>query len=141
MQLHPVHSPADLLFDSATFTVMLEPASGWLHVVWRGEHTAATSVANCGLILQFVQQTNCTKILNDSSEVLDGWYAATQWVGADFFRQLVNAGVQAIAWINAMDWPARTCIQTAVNHAPHPLVNTFEFDDEAGARAWLQRLP
>ncbi|SNR83106.1 MULTISPECIES: STAS/SEC14 domain-containing protein [Hymenobacter] len=126
-----------LLFDTPGFTVTHDCRHKLLHVTWRGTYTAASAITHCYLLLDFVRTTCSTKIFNDSAEVFDGWQEASQWVGKDFFQILGQAGVEAIAWVTAMDWPARTCIELAMNHAQALPVATFEFDQEQAARSWL----
>lgn len=128
------------LVDTPTLSICYDKKNDWLQAEWRGFHDNESVRVGCHMLLQYVEQFGCTKILNDSSEVLDGWQESTQWIGQEFFCRLHQAGVRAIAWVTAMDWPARTCVAATVQHAVQPAVATFEFDALPAAQKWLQEV-
>lgn len=124
-----------ILLNTPNFTVSHDESEHLLYVTWRGQYDAVAAVTGCMLVLRHVQQTGATKVLNDSAMVLDGWNEVARWVGEDFFVQLANNGVKAIAWVKAEDWPAQTAINTAMNYVSEPLVDIF--DDTVAACRWL----
>lgn len=126
------------LVDTPTFAIAHDRERNCLYVTWEGAHDAASSKANCDMILRYVLQTQVPHILNDSSLVLDGWREVTGWLGQAFFPALADEGVQAVAWVKARDWPARLIIEEALRHTKRPLIDTFENTYEA--YQWLGAL-
>ncbi|UOG72743.1 hypothetical protein MTX78_11460 [Hymenobacter tibetensis] len=123
------------LFDTPGLTIIHDPANKWLFATWRGEHDETSSMAGCAMILNKVRLTHCTAILNDSSQVLDGWSEIVRWIALEFFHALADSGVVAIAWVTAKDWPARTDIERVLLYTTRPLVDTFS--ETESAYSWL----
>ena len=127
-----------LLVDTPGFMIAHDRQRPCLYVTWEGLHSPASTKANCALILHQVVQKRVPHVLNDSSQVLDGWNEVTSWLGHAFFPALAEQGVQAVAWVKARDWPARFAIEEALRHTKCPLVDTFE--DTYEAYEWLGAL-
>jgi len=123
------------LFDNPGLTIMHDPATNWLHAMWRGMHDEDSAMAGCATILNKVRLTHCAKILNDSSLALNGWSELTRWIGQEFFQVLADDGVVAIAWVTAKNWRAQTDINRIMAYTTRPLVDTF--DDIESAHSWL----
>ncbi|WP_375436167.1 hypothetical protein [uncultured Hymenobacter sp.] len=123
------------LFDIPGLTIAHDPAKNWLHVTWRGEHNEESSVAGCAMILNKVRQTQSAAILNDSSQSFDGWGEIVRWIAQEFFHALADNGVEAIAWVNSHNWPARVDTERVLSYTTRPLVDTFE--DAESAYSWL----
>ena len=117
---------------------MYDLVNKWLYVTWRGEHDEKSSLAGCVTVLNKVRQTKITRILNDSSQVLDGWSELVRWIGQEFFQVLADEGVVAIAWVTAHDWPARADIDKVIGFTTRPLVDIFE--DVESAYNWLRAM-
>lgn len=126
-----------LLFSSTALVVQYDAQHQWLYAQWYGHHDDASVRAGCAKLLALVQQTGSTRLLNDSSEAFGEWYAAAEWIGTEFLAQLHQAGVRAIAWINAMDWPTRSCVASSLQRTDLSLATMFEFDQKEEALAWL----
>lgn len=129
-----------LLFDSPLFTLYHNQKHGWLQLEWRGLHTQQSVEEYCAMVLEAVQTTQSRKLLNDASEILDGWADISPWLGQELLPQLASAGVEFMALLNAMDWPARLCLQAMLLHTTRPNVRLFEFDEQMAARQWLDTL-
>lgn len=127
------------LFEKPGITIMYDIVTKWLYVTWRGEHDDQSSLAGCVTILNKIRQTKSNKILNDSSQVLDGWSEVVRWIGQEFFQALADEGVVAIAWVTAHDWPARADINKVIGYTTRPIVDTFE--DIESAYNWLRAVP
>lgn len=129
-----------MLLDTPTLTIEYNSRKHLLRVHWIGHHDAHSVPQDCLKMLGYVQQTRCTRILNDSSEAFGEWLPAAEWIGKDFIPQLAGAGVQALAWVNAMDWPSRHAVARSVQHARGLLIQTFDFDEREAAARWLDGL-
>ncbi|UOR05965.1 hypothetical protein MUN82_02410 [Hymenobacter aerilatus] len=126
------------LLETPDFAISHDAAHHWLYVAWRGEYNAVAAITGCLLILRHIEATRAQKILNDSSQMLDGWNEVTRWVGEEFFQQLASQGVAAVAWVKAHDWPAQAAIDKAMQYVTQPLVDTF--DDTVTAYRWLDNI-
>ena len=126
------------LFDIPGLTIAHDPINKWLHVTWRGEHNKESAMAGCAMILNKVRQTKSKAILNDSSQVLDGWSEVVQWIGQDFFQALADNSIEAIAWVSPLDWPVRLDIERVLSYTTRPLVDTF--DEVESAYSWLRTI-
>ena len=131
-----IHSPR-ILFDTASLTILYDHRNEWVHAQWHGHQDDASARSGCAQLLAMVRQTGSTRIFNDSSEAFGEWYQAAEWIGQEFMVQLHEAGVRAIAWVNAMDWPTRSCVASTLRHTDRPLTAAFEFDEKEAAMAWL----
>lgn len=127
------------LVETPAFSVAHDAALRCLYVAWRGHHAPADTVAHYLQVLHHVRRTRACRLLNDSSECLDGWGLVARWVGGDYFAALADEGVGAIAWVKSRDWPARAAIDRAMQFAVRPLVDTFAHTSEA--YAWLRAVP
>ncbi|RSK29612.1 SpoIIAA family protein [Hymenobacter metallilatus] len=130
-----------MLLDTPSLTIRFEPQENWLWVHWRGAHDAASVFQDCNRLLECAQQCGCTKILNDSSEAYGEWWQAAEWIGQEFLPQLASAGVQAVAWVNAMDWPSRHAVASTMQYARGLTIRTFDFDELEAAQQWLYTVP
>ncbi|MET4105299.1 hypothetical protein [Hymenobacter sp. UYP22] len=129
-----------MLLDTPTLTIEYSPGNQLLRVHWIGHHTTQSVYHDCLKMLGYVQQTRCTKILNDSSEAFGEWLDLAEWIGKEFIPQLADSGVLALAWVNAMDWPSRHAVARSVQHARGLLIHTFDFDEREAAARWLDSL-
>ena len=123
------------MFDIPGLTIAHDPVNQWLHVTWRGKHNEEASVAGCAMVLNKARQTKSKAILNDSSQALDGWSEVVRWIAQEFFHALADSGIEAIAWVNSHDWPARMDAERVLSYTTRPLVDTF--DDAESAYSWL----
>jgi hypothetical protein len=127
------------LLDTPSFTIEYDPAQRCLCTTWRGTHDAVAALVHCNSLLDYVRHTRAHWLLNDSSQSLDGWQEVAQWLGLNYFPRLAEAGIRAVAWVNARDWPARAHMAEMLRLVERPLLDTF--DDVEGAYGWLQTLP
>lgn len=127
------------LVERPGFTISHDSEHCWLYVTWQGQHGNQSSRACCAAILDQVRATGSPKILNDGSLDLDGWSALTHWIGQDFFEQLADNGVVALAWVMPLNLRAHADANRVLAIATRPIVNTFE--DLEGAYAWLIKSP
>ncbi|WBA42413.1 STAS/SEC14 domain-containing protein [Hymenobacter canadensis] len=113
------------------------PKHHYLLAEWRGQHDSESVRLGCQRLLQEVYNTGSTHLLNDSSEAFGEWKEIAIWIGSVFVPQLQHAGMEAIAWVNAMDWPARSCVASSLQYTSQPFVASFDFDQMEEAQHWL----
>ena len=127
------------LSERPGFTILYDPDHRWLYVTWQGQRSNQSARACCRELLTQVRATGTARILNDGSLDLDGWSDLVEWLGEDFFNQLADAGVVAIAWVLPRNLRALTDAHKVMTLVTRPLVNTFT--DMEGAHSWLVRTP
>lgn len=125
------------LYDTSPLTISYDAANSWLFVEWKGAHDAQSSRAGGELILQYLQQYPCRKMLNDNSQVTSDWELGARWVGSEYYQQLARQGIRHVAWVCPPYWPARKSMETAMRFVTSPTV--LLFDDIAAAYTWLLR--
>ncbi|MCA8829742.1 SpoIIAA family protein [Hymenobacter pini] len=130
-----------MLLDTPSLTIQYNAQEEMLVVHWIGPHDAESVRQDCGRMLESVRRTGCRKILNDSSEAFGEWWPLAAWIGQEFLPELSTTGVQALAWVNSMDWPSRFGVATTMLHARGPQIRIFDFDQQEEARQWLLTLP
>lgn len=128
-----------VLSETADFTLAHDLQNDWLFIRWRGMQQRKSIVAGCKIILAHIKRTGSLKILNDSTQDEDGWGQLTDWLSADFFRQLADSGVQAVAWVLPTNLRARMDVQKVVAAIDRPLTDVFT--DTESAYSWLARMP
>jgi len=82
----------------------------------------------------FKEKTNCSKILNDNTEVTGPWQDAAEWTANVWFPSMASAGLKHFAWIFSDNIFAEL---SAKNAKPDgEIVTTFKSKHEA--ITWLE---
>ncbi|KUG09963.1 hypothetical protein [Solirubrum puertoriconensis] len=148
------------LHESPGITISHDKQNCWLYMQWLGNQNAESIREGCLLLLHYLHETKCVKLLNDDTHVTIAaqpsgtalnWQAeevplegSAAWVGSSFYTMLADAGLQYIAWVNAPSVLNRRTADLALAVSEtvqlsdnRPLVATF--DDLASAYEWLQK--
>lgn len=126
-----------ILVDSASLMIHHCPERHYLQARWLGHHDSESAHRGCQQLLRMVYQTGSLLLLNDSSEAFGEWQEVSTWIGAIFVPQLQEAGIESVAWVNAMDGPARSCVASSLYYIERPFVACFDFDQVEEAQSWL----
>ncbi|RSK29794.1 hypothetical protein [Hymenobacter metallilatus] len=125
------------LYDTSSLSIAYDPTHAWLYVEWKGAHNAHSARAGGELVLDYLQQRPCHKMLNDNSQVTSDWEQGARWVGTEYYQRLAQQGMHTVAWVCPAYWPARKSMETAMRFITRPVVVLF--DDVASAYTWLLR--
>ena len=125
-----------LLHTESYLTLSYDYVNKWLYADWQEQQELSAVQAGCELLLHYLQDKECHKLLNDNSRVLGSWTTATEWVKLDSFQQLATAGVAYIAWVHSPNCFSRYTADFLLQQVNSPTVATF--DDLPAAYAWLQ---
>ncbi|MHA4896602.1 ATP-binding protein [Pedobacter sp. PWIIR3] len=107
-----------------------------LEVDWTGYQDIET-VKNGGLVmLEMLKENNCTKVLNDNTNVLGSWSEAADWAGKEWFPMMERAGLKYFAWVYSPSMFSRLAANRSVDIAMGNVVTQF-FTDTTVARQWL----
>ncbi|OON68223.1 hypothetical protein [Hymenobacter sp. CRA2] len=129
MQLH-------FFVNTPGLAIGYDEANHWLYTDWRGEHDQESSQAACLQMLEALRARPCRKILNDNSSVTRQSMQLTLW-GAWWLEEMMNAGLEYVAWVYPRDFEAREATENVIRHITKPVVASF--DDVASAYLWLQQ--
>jgi PAS domain S-box-containing protein len=117
-------------YDNALRSVVAE---------WDGFQSLHSIKTGCLKLLNVVTEQGAKYIFNDNTDVIGTWNEAVDWVAAEFFPMLQNAGVTHIAWVYSPSTFSRlSADMTIANINMDIVVKTF--DDAAKARRWLKQI-
>ena len=125
------------LSTTTGFRLQYDPLHQCLLAQWVGRQSAASIQAHCALMLTAVQRTRCPRVLNDSSQDLDGWSNLVGWLATDYSRQLAAHGVRAVAWVLPRHLPAQIDTRQVARAVKQPVTDVFA--DVEAASQWLQQ--
>ncbi|MET4076491.1 hypothetical protein [Hymenobacter sp. UYCo722] len=135
-----------IVYETPNLTIQHDTVNACLFLTWRGQNPTKLIKATSEIILQQIQLTRSTNLLNDASLDLDGWGEFVSWFGHELFPKLTATGIQAIAWVLPHNLRALADTKNVLNlieHSPDyrpdcPETNTF--GDVDSAYRWLQQL-
>src|SRR3712207_2843485 len=87
------------IFKDTFISIEYNPEQHYLLADWTGFQTKESVQEGCERILESMGQFNCYKILNDNTHVQGIWSSAAEWVGADWFPRMRQAGMVSFAWV------------------------------------------
>lgn len=119
--------------------VYWDDVNKWIYTDWKNQPTIATVKNGCEEMLKLLVQKKCNKILNDNTNVVGSWSAASQWVAEDWFPRIINAGLKKFAWIQSKE---STLSQMSAKKAEEKNKETeiiHLFKNEADAVSWLKQ--
>ncbi|MFD2244996.1 hypothetical protein [Pontibacter ruber] len=127
----------EILYRESNILIEYNHADEWLYVNWRGYQNYDSIVSGCEKILYFLKETQCTKVLNDNTNVEGIWSGASKWVGRDWFPRMQVAGLKCFAWVYSPSTFSRLSADKALKHTLD-LSYIETFDDMEHAQAWLR---
>jgi hypothetical protein len=109
---------------------------GGLYVDWTGDQTKESVMRGCELMLHFVKEEKCRKVLNDNTHVTSIWSDASEWVAQDWFPRMHAAGLDFFAWVYSPNIYSKLSTDKALAYSTKTLVITFS--SVPAAAEWLQ---
>lgn len=91
--------PLTPLFAENFIEISFDPQTEILYANWKGYQSVASIRVGCEAMLKFLSEKKLRKVLNDNTNVLGIWRSAAEWIAADWFPRMKNAGMQAFAWV------------------------------------------
>lgn len=108
----------------------------WIYSDWKGYQTENSIMAGCEKLLEACQTFNCSKLLNDNTNVVGIWTPASAWVGNNWIPRVMNAGVKYFAWVYSSSAMSRVSTDESIKNASEPqFIHVFE--DIEAAKKWL----
>lgn len=115
--------------------IAFDPETKILHCRWMGFQNKEKIMSSGHKILEiFKGKPECSKILNDNTEVTGPWQDAAEWTATVWFPEMEKAGLKKFAWIFSDNIFAEL---SAKNAQPDTdIVTTFKSKVEA--LRWLE---
>ena len=86
-------SPVEKVILKESFvSISHNETENWLYIFWEGERTSETLMQGAEILLKCVQETGCTKIINDSSAFSNAWPNLIDWFAIQYAPRLQAAG-------------------------------------------------
>lgn len=110
----------------------------WLYADWRGYQTEHSIMTGCEKMLEALKAYQCSKVLNDNTNVVGIWTPASAWVGGNWLPRMKDAGLEYFAWIYSPSAMSRVSTDESIKNTQlTDVVKTFEEIEEA--RKWLMK--
>ncbi|HET9054168.1 MAG TPA: hypothetical protein VFM90_08350 [Cyclobacteriaceae bacterium] len=95
------------LYQTSNISISLDSKTNTLICTWIGpQNEEALRQAGAKIKELFIAH-NCTKILNDNTQVVGEWNHSTQWARNEWFPQMIRLGLKKFAWVLALDTVAQ----------------------------------
>lgn len=122
-------------FGKTYLTIKVEPMTNWIQIVWEGYLSEATVKTGSLAVLEALQASGYSCVLNDMRLVL-GPISASEWAAIEWAPQAAKAGLKHMAMIISPDAIASASVSNFNDHQAHFLANMF--DDIQDGKVWLQ---
>jgi len=127
------------LYKDKYISIKCNKANGLMHVEWYG-HQDMHSVKHGGkLMIEYLQNNDCSKVFNDNRRVLGTWSEASDWAANIWLPLMELAGLEYFAWI----FSASTFSQLSAKKSVINVESTSDvrfFSDAESAWEWLTSL-
>ncbi|KUG06045.1 hypothetical protein [Solirubrum puertoriconensis] len=130
---------SQLLYRTPSIEIQLDPLNEWLYVNWVGNQTEQSVREGATKILDYVQQEQVCKVLNDNTNVTGMWGGAAEWVGKELIPALNAVGLQYAAWVYSPDIYSRLSTDSSLQHVAGGVI-VLPFDDVETAASWLRQM-
>lgn len=108
-----------------------------LYADWTGEQTKDSVVDGCEKILHYLNHYKSIKVLNDNTHVTSIWSEASEWVAADWFPRMNNAGCKFFAWVYSPNIYSKLSADETLKYGIRDVI-TITFQHKDTAEAWLK---
>lgn len=124
------------LFISNYTSISYDPQNHWLYVEWKGIISDAALREGCQLIMKYLVELRCYKVLNDNTLAVSIRSNACEWTACTWLPLAQAAGLQYFAWVHSPKLQCRQWADQTISYCSSPHVAAFE--DMATAYGWLQ---
>ena len=123
------------LHQNSFIEIQYDNENDWLYCNWQNYQTMESIQTGGELMIKYLQETRCDKVLNDNRLVKGSWTFAADWTQNVWFPRIIEAGLRHFAWIYSPDVLAKFSVYKAAQQHKDDVVNIFS--DINQARAWL----
>lgn len=109
----------------------------WLESSWIGYQNFESVKTGCLVMLDLLKKNQCSKVINDNSQVVGNWSEAVDWGNEIWFPAMANAGLKYFAWIYSPSTFARISARRTLNIVTGSITSQF-FTERELAFKWLE---
>lgn len=125
------------VFKNPGIEVDYDEAAKCIIANWRGFHSLHSVKTGCIKLLEALAVYNCSKILNDNTNVLGTWDNAVDWVVTEWFPLAEAAGLKYIGWVYSPSTFSRLSADLTIKKSTGNITHkTFNKAEEASD--WLK---
>jgi PAS domain S-box-containing protein len=107
-----------------------------LDVNWTGFQDLASVQSGCMLMLEYLENNQTDRVVNDNTHVLGNWSEATDWVGNTWFPLMEQAGMKYFAHIFSPSTFSQLSAKKSIDIMAG-IITTQYFTDVALAEQWV----
>ena len=109
----------------------------WLFVRWEGKRSNENIKKGADLILEYLTRTGGKKMILDSTNFQDEPPEAVEWIIKEFVPQLVDVGLEYLAWIYGENSAAFPFAEKILSRENTDII-ILNFDTVRLAEVWLK---
>ncbi|PSR54713.1 hypothetical protein AHMF7605_14950 [Adhaeribacter arboris] len=133
--------PQELLYKSDSIQIWYEAEIHWLYVEWMGALNLHNVQRNGQILLQFLKEKQCAKILNNNQQVQGPWLDACSYAAEELLPQLIEAGLKYLAWVQSPNPYSQYSMEQTLEATSLPIKNRINiFYSLPVAREWLKNV-
>jgi hypothetical protein len=128
----------ELLVETPSLSISYDRSNQWLYLDWCGDLTLRSVQHSCALVAKYFSIQNCTRILNDNTNVTSITSDVGIWLAIECMPHIEAAGVEYMAWVHSSNIDAQACTDVALFDLMTPIIALF--NDVASAYSWLRSI-
>ena len=126
-------------YSDSQITIVYNAEVRSLEVDWIGYQNFDSVKKGCLIMLDLLKKNNCSKVLNDNTNVLGNWSEASDWGGTVWFPEMQKAGLQFFAWIYSASTFSKLAAHKSLDVMLGNITTQF-FTDIDEAKVWLENI-
>jgi PAS domain S-box-containing protein len=138
----PKTNAASLISQTSTayrdnyITINFNEAKMRMEVNWTGFQDFTSVKKGCLIMLDYLRNNKCYRIVNDNTNVLGDWADAVEWVGNEWFPMMEKAGLRYFAHIFSPSTFSAISAQKSIDIMAG-IITTQYFTDVKLAEEWI----
>ena len=107
-----------------------------MEVDWTGFQDLESVKHGCMLMLDYLTNNKCDRIVNDNTNVRGNWSDAVEWVGNEWFPMMEKAGLKYFAHLFSPSTFSQLSAKKSIDIMAG-IITTQYFTDVELAREWI----
>lgn len=140
------HNEQPKILEDATYyadnniKIMYNKEKNQLEADWTGFQNFKSVQNGCMLVLEMFKKNQCTKLLNDHTNVLGNWSEASDWVRLKWLPLMEEAGLKYFAWILSPDIFSSLAGIKSVDESYKGVIKSKFFKNINEAHQWINTI-
>lgn len=130
----------DTFYQDNAVTVSYQDEKNRLYADWTGFQNIESVRRGCMEMLDIVNKTSCSKVLNNNKNVPGTWSEAAEWAGKIWMPMMEQAGVKYFAWVMSSSSFSKLSAEKSVEVTDSNITIEF-FTDMQLAEEWIDSKP